>query len=112
MGNRKRLERRLNILKGGDVSTDKISNIELALREISEEEINFAIEKNPLFQHLNTERITPFFMKMMKGSKNLSTTNSIKDYHGRELANDFDRKTFIRNHFRSIYVKILTSLKI
>jgi hypothetical protein len=47
---------------------DEISRLEIELRNINELELNSELEKNPNFDTLNSERITPLFVKMAKGS--------------------------------------------
>ncbi len=46
---------------------DKICELEVQLRLINETKINCELEKNPNVALLNSERITPFFLKMAKG---------------------------------------------
>jgi hypothetical protein len=72
---------------------------------MDENELNFVCEKNSLFENIHTERITPFFLKVIKGNINLSSQNSIKDAGGVAFANDTDRKEYIREHFAKIYRK-------
>ena len=103
---RKHLEAKLlNLKLDCAVNLLEISEIESELSKLSDSEISNAIKKNPLFAHLNSERITPFFMKMIKGNNNLSSLGSVLDYNGNNFFNDSERKTFIRRHFEKIYEK-------
>jgi hypothetical protein len=59
---KKNIEQKLENLKTDVVNNfDRISQLELDLRNINESELNAELEKNPNFDTLNTERITPFF---------------------------------------------------
>ncbi len=56
-----------------------------------------------LFENIHTERITPFFLKVIKGNVSLSSQNSIKGEGGAPLLNDNDRMEHNREHFAKIY---------
>jgi len=72
---------------------------------MNEIEINSELEKNPNFDTLHTERITPFFIKMAKGSMQERSQREIRDSNGREFANEADQKEFIVNHFADSFRK-------
>jgi hypothetical protein len=55
-----------------------ISELEGKLLIIEENELSFITDKNAAFENINTERITPFFLKVIRGNKDLSSQNSIK----------------------------------
>jgi hypothetical protein len=88
-----------------NMQIEVIAELENELRSMDENELNFVCEKNSLFENIHTERITPFFLKVIKGNINLSSQNSIKDAGGVAFANDTDRKEYIREHFAKIYRK-------
>jgi len=67
--------------------------------------LSFITDKNAAFDNINTERITPFFLKVIKGNKDLSSQNSIKNHNGTPFFNDEERKEYIREHFAKIYAK-------
>jgi hypothetical protein len=72
---------------------------------MNEIEINSELEKNPNFDTLHTERITPFFIKMAKGSMQERSQNEIRDSNGREFANVVDQREYIVNHFSDSFRK-------
>jgi hypothetical protein len=84
---------------------ETISELELKLREINDIKLSATLEKNANFSTLNSERITPFFLKMAKGSQNSASLNDICDYNGDPFANLMEQKNFIRNHFAASYKK-------
>ncbi len=103
---RKNLEDNITKLKKNFViNFDEISRLELDLRNMNEIERNSELEKNPNFDTLHTERITPFFIKMAKGSMQERSQRKIRDSTGREFANEADQKEFIVNHFAESFRK-------
>jgi hypothetical protein len=80
-----------------------ISELEGKLLIIEENELSFITDKNAAFENINTERITPFFLKVIRGNKDLSSQNSIKNHYGTPFFNDEERKEYIREHFAKIY---------
>ncbi len=84
---------------------DKISELELQLRQINETKINCELEKNPNFALLNSERITPFFLKMAKGCTQESSLDGVCDYDGRPFNNTRDQREFIYTHFADSFKK-------
>jgi hypothetical protein len=84
---------------------DRISELELQLRQINETRINSELEKNPNFALLNSERITPFFLKMAKGSVQESSLDVVCDEEGRPFNNTREQREFIFNHFASSFKK-------
>jgi hypothetical protein len=84
---------------------DEISRLELKLRDIQDLRNNAVIESSPNFAMLNGERITPFFLKMARGSQSCSSMLEICDYDGNNFANLKEQKTFIHEHFANSYKK-------
>jgi hypothetical protein len=84
---------------------DELSRLEIELRNINELEINSELEKNPNFNTLNSERITPFFIKMAKGSRQERSQTEIQDSNGRNFANTQEQKQYIFNHFADSFKK-------
>jgi hypothetical protein len=82
-----------------------LSRLEIELRNINELEINSELEKNPNFNTLNSERITPFFIKMAKGSRQERSLTEIHDSNGRNFANTQEQKQYIFNHFADSFKK-------
>ncbi len=103
---RKKLLKRLKVAKeNANFSVEDITTIENELRSMDENDLNFIVEKNSLFENIHTERITPFFLKVIKGNVSLSSQNSIKGEGGAPFLSDIDRKEYIREHFANIYKK-------
>ncbi len=97
---------RLTVLKENfEANFDEISDLELKLREINENKVNAILEKNKNFENLNGERITPFFLKMVKGSTQEASLTAVRDYEGRPFPTQEAQKDFIRNHFANSFKK-------
>jgi hypothetical protein len=88
-----------------------LSEYELKLREMNELKINAVLESNPNFCQLNSERITPFFLKMAKGSQLGGSMWDIRDPDGEPFGSILTQKTFIRDHFANSYKKPLHELE-
>ena len=78
---------------------DEISRLEIELRNINEIELNSELEKNPNFETLNSERITPYFVKMAKGSLQERSQNEIRNSDGRAFDTLQEQKEYIFKHF-------------
>ena len=88
-----------------NLNFEQISRLELDLRNMSETEINSELEKNPNFDTLHSERITPFFLKMAKGSMQERSQTEIRDGNGREFANEAEQRNYIVDHFANSFRK-------
>jgi hypothetical protein len=102
---KKLVERITNLKENFVANFETISDIELKLREINENKVNAILEKNKNFENLNGERITPFFLKMVKGSTQEASLTSVRDYEGRPFPTQEDQKNFIRDHFAKSFKK-------
>jgi exonuclease III len=101
---KKNIEKKLKDLKTNVIANfNEISQLELDLRNINESEINAELEKNPNFETLNTERITPFFLKMVKGSTQEKSQTEIRDQNGRAFTNIEEQKRYIYEHFANSF---------
>ncbi len=78
------------------LNLELISELEGKLLIIEENELSFITDKNAAFENINTEWITPFFLKVIKGNKDLSSQNSIKNQNATPFSNDGERKEYIR----------------
>jgi exonuclease III len=101
---KKKMEKKLIVLKQNTVANfNEISQLEIDLRNINKLEINAELEKNPNFETLNTERITPFFLKMVKGSTQEKSQTEIRDQQGRVFTNSEEQKRYIFEHFANSF---------
>jgi len=76
----KKLKNKISVLKKHYAENfNEISDLENKLRSIYDTKIIAELEKNPNFVFANSENITPFFLKMAKGSKNEQSLREIRD---------------------------------
>ena len=79
--------------------------MEIKLREINNIKIRGILEKNSNFDTLHSERVTPLFLKMARGSQSSASMTEICNYDGTRFANNIEQKTFIRTHFANSFKK-------
>jgi hypothetical protein len=84
---------------------NEISELEVKLRDLWDIKTKSILEKNSNF---DGERITPFFLKMAKGSHSVASMNEICDYNGEPFENTADQKNFIRTYFANSFKKPIT----
>jgi exonuclease III len=81
----------------------KIKNLEKILLDFNENELRLEVEKSPLYEFINSEKITPTFLKLIKGSKNDARLSDIKRLDGSDFATDTERDEYIVSYFENIY---------
>jgi hypothetical protein len=82
---------------------DEIFRLEHRLDGIIDKMMKSEIEKNSLYDILNTEKITPHFLKMMKVGGGSESLSQIKDDTGTEFNSVNERKSFIMDFYRDLY---------
>jgi hypothetical protein len=95
-----------------NMQVEVLAELENELRSMDENELNFVCEKNSLFENIHTERITPFFLKVIKGNISLSSQNSIKDAGGWLLQTIQTEKNTLESILQKFTERIQMSLKI
>jgi Reverse transcriptase (RNA-dependent DNA polymerase) len=94
--------KKLSTLRNSN-NSDEIELLESNLRQISEFEIERALEHHHLFEHLNGEKMSPHFLKLCKGIRPNSNLEEICDNDGNAFPNDLLRSEFIVKFFENIY---------
>ena len=85
-----------------------ITEKESSLNAIVDSEMKYEFERSKHFDILNSEKITPSFLKILRGSNVTAKLSDICDSDGNAFANDLDRTNYIVNFFRGIYTKPAT----
>ena len=80
-----------------------ISELELVLDRIAESDLVSELEKYSLFDHINQEKITPYFLKLAKSNTSTAKMSAITDRQGLQFTSEPERKTFITNFYAEIY---------
>ena len=68
---------------------------ESELDAIVDQEVRLAVEKSPLFDHINNEKISPFFLKLSNSSNTGNRLSDILDNNGAVFERESDRHEFI-----------------
>jgi hypothetical protein len=99
---KKILLERLHELRSENVlNFDLIFNLERQLQQISEMEIEAALETHPLFEPLNGEKMSPNFLKLVK--KQCLSSIDVICREDIPFSNNSDREDYIVSYFRNIY---------
>jgi hypothetical protein len=77
--------------------------VERKLRLLSEQEIEAALIQHPVFEHLNGEKMSPFFLKLAKGVKKTVSLLQVVDGDGNPHVTNRDCKEYITKYFEKIY---------
>ena len=75
----------------------------LLLKPYNEEKIREEVIKNKRFENLNNEKMTPYFLSLVKGSKKEDSLINIVDENGIPFNSNEERKTYIRESFEKLY---------
>jgi hypothetical protein len=84
---------------------DEIIEREIELSKKIEDEARTELENNENFEYLNHEKITPYFVKLAKGSKSEAEMDDICDSDGNPFNSATDRKKFIVDFYANLYKK-------
>jgi hypothetical protein len=84
-------------------NSNEILNLERELSVIEENERKQELEHYRTFSILNAERITPYFMSLVKNTKQEQTTNDIVDDASNIFISEEERATYIGNYFKNLH---------
>jgi hypothetical protein len=84
---------------------DRIIELESSLNSLVDSELRHELSKYSGFEVLNSEKITPFFLSLAKGSQVEAKMDNIRNEAGIEFASVEERKKFIRQFYANIYRK-------
>jgi hypothetical protein len=84
---------------------DRIIELESSLNSLVDSELRHELSKYSGFEVLNSEKITPFFLSLAKGSQVEAKMDDIRNEAGIEFASVDERKRFIRQFYANIYRK-------
>ena len=82
-----------------------LSIAERELDKIIDQEVRIAVEKSPLFDHINNEKMSPLFLKLAKSCNSEYRLNDIVGSDGVIFNCEADRKEYIVSYFEKIYKK-------
>ena len=86
-----------------DQNTNEILRLERTLSDLAESEIKDELLHFKRFECLNNEKITPYFLKLAKNTKNESTLREVLREDGTDFTDDKERSDFIYSYYKEIY---------
>ena len=95
----------LKKLSPADRDVNAIIRAEAALTSHVEKELKIELENYRKFEILNSEKITPHFMSMVKSSNKNDCPSTICDDTGTQFENTEDLKSYVGGYFKNIYKK-------
>jgi Reverse transcriptase (RNA-dependent DNA polymerase) len=81
----------------------EIQVLEQRLQRISEQDIEISLQYHPVFEHINSEKMTPLFLKLAKNKNNDSNISGIRDDNNIPFNTDAERDEYIVQFFENIY---------
>jgi hypothetical protein len=78
---------------------DRIVELETSLNSLVDGELRHELNKYSGFEVLNSEKITPFFLSLAKGSQVEAKMDDIRDAAGVEFNSTGERKQYIREPY-------------
>jgi hypothetical protein len=86
-----------------DANKRDILRLERDLSDLEERERKDELEHYRTFSVLNSERITPYFMALVKNTKAENTTADIKDDNGVPFASDEEQTVYVQEYYKKIH---------
>ena len=95
---------RLSNLKSDFISNlDSIRDLEANLNDFYEAELTIELEKYSLFEHLNQEKLRPYFLKLAQVSQKSNKLTDITKPDGMPFDSLNDQWDYITNFYASLY---------
>jgi hypothetical protein len=106
---KERLRKRLLELKNNfAINALEIFRLEKELENAVESDIREEVSSMNIFDRLTSEKMTPYFLKLAKGSKKSECTSSIKKHCGSDFENAQENRDFISTFYENLYKKPAT----
>jgi hypothetical protein len=86
-----------------NANSREILILERELSNMEENERKVELEHYRLFSTLNAERITPYFMSLVKNTKQAQTTNDILDNEGNAFSNSEKLSDFVGKYYKEVH---------
>jgi exonuclease III len=87
-------------------NADRIKVLENSLNIAVDLELRAELEKYDIFEHIESEKASPKFLKIAKSGVQSESMDKIKNSDGNDFLSVTDRKTFITEYFRNIYKEV------
>jgi len=101
------LDKKLTSLKNNfDANSGEILRAERDLNRIVESDAREEILKMKNFEHLNNEKITPYFLSLAKKLQHSETLLDIMRDDGTQFACNLERDQYIKNYYADVYKRV------
>ena len=96
----------LNLLRNHDnINHQLVAEKELALNVIYDTKMKNEFEKYKYYDTINSEKVMPAFLKILRGSANSAKLSDIYDSAGNPFESECDRVNYIVDFYKKIYTK-------
>jgi hypothetical protein len=92
-----------DLKKNFDVNSERILNLENEIAQILETDLKLELSNMRVFDRVNNEKITPFFMTLAKSAQKPDDISVICDDTGTAFPDAEQRRTHISNTFEKLY---------
>ena len=89
--------------KDYETNNDEIFALENKLDKIQDQKMRSKLENSKNFEILNSERITPNFINLTKGSKSEASLSDLKDDSNNPFESEDHMKVYVRNFYKNLY---------
>jgi predicted nucleic acid-binding protein len=86
--------------------------MEKELYKLTEAAMVAEISKHPKFELLNNEKITPYFMNLVKQCKSNDSLALIRNDAGEDFASERARNQYITNYYRRLYTRDANAIEL
>jgi hypothetical protein len=86
-------------------NAEEIFELESKLNKILHSELICELEKYQLFEQVNSEKISPFYLKLVKSGKPSEKLSDLKKNDGCNFENEGELKKFVFDYYAGLYKK-------
>jgi hypothetical protein len=84
-------------------NVNEIIELENKLDRIQDQKLRSKLESSKNFEIFNSEKITPNFINLSKGSKSEANLSDLRDDNNLPFNSDVNMKEYVRNFYRNLY---------
>jgi Reverse transcriptase (RNA-dependent DNA polymerase) len=94
-----------NLKQNFGLNCNEIFNLERSLSEIQENQLKEELANYKIFDRLNNEKITPYFMKLVRSNNSEADLSVIKKGDGTVFNSEVERGEYITDFYSDLYKK-------
>jgi exonuclease III len=85
---------------------DRIRDLEKKLNDAVDMELRADLERFYLFEHIESEKVSPKFLQLAKNSAPVDTMSGIKDDTGKDFQSPEEMKQYVTDYYSKIYKEV------